>query len=73
MTEEKIKFINIRIINGELMDYQRDYLEGLTTDEIGLFLLAMETLKKELVDDFISIDPLYHTSTDPNDLGEDSG
>ncbi len=72
MEEEKIKFINIRIINGELMDYQRDYLEGLTTDEIGLFLLAMETLKKELVDDFISRDSLYHASTDPNDLGEDS-
>ncbi len=67
--EDKIKFITIRIINGELMDYQRDYLEGLTTDEIGLFLLAMESLKQELVEDFISRDPLYHTSTDPKDIG----
>ena len=65
---DKIKSINIRIINGELMDYQRDYLEGLTTDEIGLFLLAMETLKQELIEDFISRDPLYHASTDPKDI-----
>ena len=71
MKKDKIKFINIRIINGELMDYQREYLEGLTNDEIGLFLLGMEALKKELLDDFLSRKPMYKVSTDPNDLEDD--
>ena len=67
MEEEKTKFIKIGIINGKLMDYERDYLEGLTNDEIGLFLLGMEALKKELLEDFLSRDPIYHVSTDTND------
>ncbi len=70
MEEEKTKFIKIGIINGKLMDYERDYLEGLTNDEIGLFLLGMEALKKELLEDFLSRDPIYHVSTDPNDTEE---
>lgn len=68
---DKIKFICVKIINGEILESERNFLEGLSKIEIALLLMGIKEFEKQLLEEFENYKTLYEVSTDPNDLEEE--
>ena len=62
------KIIVLRL-NDETLEYERQYGEGLTNKDIALLRLGLAALDTELLEEFLSRDPQYIISDDPEDLG----
>lgn len=58
-------------LDDETLEYERQYGEELSNKDIALLRLGLAALDTELLEEFLSRDPQFSISDDPDDLGEE--